>query len=107
MSLNIYLIENEEVVFEINITHNLSRMAENSELYYAMWRPEEIDVSTAKEVKPILVKGFEKLLNKSEEEVRAYEPANGWGTYEVLCNVALSYIQACTFYPNAIIEVSR
>lgn len=107
MSLDVTLSINEEIVFDKNITHNLSVMAQKSDLYKPLWTPIDLGCVFAKDVKPFLIDGLSKLLSKTEEENRKYEPSNGWGTYENLVQFVVEYINHCSFYPDSIIEVCK
>jgi len=93
-------------VFDLNITHNLTEMADKANLYKAMWRPEELGCKYAKDVIGILEKGLNKL-RKYPEEFRKYNPDNGWGSYEGLVECVEAYLKACKQYPDAEIEVDR
>jgi len=53
-------------VFDYNITHNLTDMAEAAGIYRALWRPEEIDINTASQLIPILADGLNKLLSSPD-----------------------------------------
>jgi hypothetical protein len=105
MSLDIYLIR-EETVFDFKITHNLNKMADACGLYEVLWRPEEIGVLTAGEALPILKKGLTELL-ENPEKYKAFNPENGWGTYDGLVKCINSYILACEKDPDLTIKVSR
>lgn len=108
MSLDITLIENGEVVYEANITHNLNKMAStvNEFFYKAIWRPEELDFKYAGDVVYELRKGVS-VLACAPSHLKKLNPENGWGTYEDLLLFVVHYIEACEQYPNATIEVSR
>lgn len=105
MSLDIYLYELKEVtVFDINITHNLTRMANEAGLYRALWAPEEIDATKAKDIVPFLEAGL-KRLKEDPVHFRGFNPENGWGNYEGLVEVVEAYLEACKNNPDARIEV--
>ncbi len=107
MSLDVYLMKMERVsIFERNITHNLGKMAGEAGIYEALWRPEEIGITKAEELIPLLEAGLEKLL-ADPDRFTALNPENGWGTYEGLCKFVESYLSACKKSPDAEIEVSR
>lgn len=107
MSLDIYVTEIvENIVFDKNITHNLTKMADAAGLYYVLWRPEEINVKTCNDALPILQIGLATLKIKREEMIKL-EPSNGWGTYAGLVDAVESYIEACKQNPNGKISVSR
>lgn len=93
-------------VFDYNITHNLGSMADKAGLYYAMWRPDEKGWKVAKD----LIKPLEAGVKKLKADPAGYKemnPDNGWGSYDGLLHFAEAYLQACTDYPEAEIEVSR
>ena len=120
--------ENEfetEIVFDYNITHNLTEMANACGLYEALWRPhllksnwietedynkeyqfEEDNPSIASEIIPKLKVGIAEL-KSNPEKYKKFNPENGWGSYEGLLSFAEKYLQACEEYPNSIIGVSR
>ena len=51
------LTEEDETVYDANITHNLGKMAGEAGIYEALWRPEEIDKTKASEIVELLEKG--------------------------------------------------
>lgn len=111
MSLDIYLhIESStgaiKEVFESNITHNLGQMARKAGIYEAMWRPEDIGAVYARDIIPLMEKGVADLATHPAD-YEPLEPANGWGTYEGLLDVAMGYLRACKEWPEAKIYVSR
>jgi hypothetical protein len=111
MSLDVYLITkdidgNDHEVYSANITHNLNKMAEAAGIYKELWRPEEINISTAKELIEPLRIGLGRL--KSEPDLYSrYNSPNGWGLYEHFVPFVEKYLEACKKYPSATIEVSR
>ncbi|SHH96860.1 hypothetical protein SAMN05421866_0087 [Chryseobacterium oranimense] len=106
MSLDVSLYENNDCVYDSNITHNLTKMAHESGLYYALWRPEEINAFTAADLILILKNGIENL-KSDPEKFRQYNASNGWGKYENLLSFTEQYLVACRNNPNAKIEISR
>ena len=105
MSLDVYLMKMERVsVFDRNITHNLNDMAEEAGIYQALWRPEEIGVTKAEQLIPLLEDGLEKLL-ADPGRFKAFNPSNGWGTYDGLCQFVRAYLAACKENPDAEVEV--
>jgi len=99
------LEEKEEYVYDVNITHNLGEMADKAGIYYALWRPCEIDKHFANEIIELLEKGLHELKSKPKYFEQFNSP-NGWGMYEHFIPFVESYLNACKEYPNAIIEVS-
>tara|TARA_R110000782_G_scaffold9054_2_gene29305 strand:- start:489 stop:809 length:321 start_codon:yes stop_codon:yes gene_type:complete len=106
MGLSIYLNEDQDSVYESNITHNLTDMAKASNLYFALWRPEEINCTLAKDIIILLEYGLEQL-ESNPEYFKTFNSVNGWGIYKRFVPFVSDYIQACKKYPDAIIEVSR
>ena len=100
------LVGDDDCVFDYNITHNLNSMAEEVGIYQALWRPDEIGVTKAKQLIPLLRDGLEKL-KADPERCKKFNPENGWGNYEGLLDVVQKYLKACEEYPEAEIEVSR
>jgi hypothetical protein len=100
------LIEKEESVFEANITHNLGSMAEEAGIYKACWRPEEINAKTAKDITPILEKGYKEML-KDPERFKKFDSDNGWGLYIHFLPWVKEYLEACKENPEAEISAWR
>lgn len=131
MSLDVTIIDNfcdhcghGNEVFDINITHNLNKMATAAGIYEAMWRPhllytdkiivddneenelEESITVIAGDLIPHLQKGIDSL-ELRPSEYKKLNPENGWGSYETLLRVSKELLTACTNYPNAKVEVDR
>ena len=107
MSLDVYFEDDYGDKFhDMNITHNLNRMAEAANLYYPLWRPEEIGIVKAKDNLQNLVSGLSLLLSEPDK-FKEFSPYNGWGTYEGLCEFVLEYILTIHKYPDAIIKACR
>jgi hypothetical protein len=108
MSLDVWLTYNEEEegVFDYNITHNLGRMASEAGIYQHLWRPEELGITKASQLIEPLRTGLAVLL-ADPEKFKAFNPENGWGNYDGLVNFVLAYLRACQKYPDATIGVSR
>jgi hypothetical protein len=100
------LIEEDETVYDANITHNLGKMAGESGIYEALWRPEEIGKTKASEIVELLEKGLADLKARSGH-FEKFNSLNGWGMYEHFVLFVQKYLEACKEYPDAIIEVSR
>lgn len=93
-------------VFDANITHNLTDMAEVAGIYKHIWRPEEVGITFAKELIDPLREGLHKL--KSNPDLyKQYNPFNGWGNYEGFVNFVQDYLDACYKYPDSKIKVCR
>lgn len=111
MSLDVYLNDptatyGTSELYWANITHNLGKMADKAGIYYALWRPEEINATTAEDIIPLLEKGLAKL-KENPDKYKKYDSPNGWGLYEHFVPFVEKYLSACKEYPKAIIEVSR
>jgi len=107
MSLDVSLSAMRETqVFDANITHNLGEMASHAGIYTALWRPEEIGITTAKELAPILEKGLIDL-KADPERFKKFNPANGWGDYDGLVRFVEKYLAACKENHDAVISVDR
>lgn len=99
-------IEETNEVYSANITHNLNTMAEKAGIYLHLWRPDEINITKAKELIEPLRQGLHQL--KLEPDVyKELNPDNGWGTYEQLVRFVENYLNACYQYPDANVNVSR
>lgn len=112
-----------EYVYETNITHNLTTMADKAGLYEALWRPhrlsinydvpegehelewafEEANVTKAEDIIEIVKEGLNKL-KANPSFYKKFNAQNGWGTYEQFVPWLEEYLEN---YPEAVIEVSR
>ena len=107
MSLDVYLSAMRRVdIYENNITHNLSKMAEEAGLYMYLWRPEEIGITKAKQLIEPLKNGLA-LLRSDPERFKKFNPSNNWGCYDGLVDFVSYYLKACEENPNAKVSVSR
>jgi hypothetical protein len=93
-------------VYHRNITHNLGGMAEAAGIYQVLWRPEENGIETADQLIKPLEDGLA-LLKSDPDRFRAYNPANGWGSYDGLVDFVEDYLTACKTYPTAKVSASR
>ncbi len=98
--------DDDTTVFQANITHNLNSMAEAAGIYQACWRPEEIGVTVAAQLVPLLRVGLEKL-RADPLKFLVFNAANGWGTYEQFVPWVERYLRACEENPDATVSVSR
>lgn len=107
MSLDVWLTsDNDNEVFECNITHNLNIMAEEVGIYKYLWRPDELGISKANDLIKPLDDGLI-LLESDPERFKVFNPENGWGDYDGFVNFVREYHAACVKYPNAEINISR
>lgn len=106
MSLAVYLQDSEGVVYSANITHNLGEMAEAAGIYMALWRPEEIGITTAQQLIEPLTAGLQKMV-ADPKHYKQYNASNGWGLYQDFVPWVIAYLEACKEWPDATVEVSR
>jgi len=93
-------------VYESNITHNLSTMANKAGIYKALWRPEEIYAKYAKDIISIVEKGLDDL-KRRPEYFKQFSSPNGWGMYKNFVPFVAEYLEACKEYPAAEIYINR
>jgi hypothetical protein len=93
-------------LFDANVTHNLSAMAEAAGIYKALWRPEELGITKAGQLVEPLKSGLA-WLKANEAEARTHDSPNGWGLYVHFVPWVERYLAACEKYPDATIGVSR
>jgi hypothetical protein len=84
-------------VCDLNITHNLTTMAEKAGLYEIMWHP---TTSDAKDFIVPLATGLKELL-ELPDYYRSFNPENGWGNYEQLRDTVAELLKVCITYPEA------
>jgi hypothetical protein len=113
MSLDVDLMVTQPVsVYSGNITHNLTAMASavvlsnGMTLYDILWRPDEHELKYAKDISDLLDEGWTILLS-DPKRFKAFNPENGWGSYEGLCDFVYNYRNACWDNPDAELRVSR
>jgi len=107
MSLDVYLTdETGEEVYSANITHNLNKMADAAGIYECLWRPDEHGITTAGQIIEPLSAGLAKLVT-DKAKYEAFNPENGWGSWEGFVPWCASYLQACRDNPDALVRVSR
>jgi hypothetical protein len=107
MSLDVYLTAVRPCsVYDANITHNLNTMADAAGLYEFLWHPEKVGIVYAKDLIDPLKQGLERLVSEPEK-YRAFNPENGWGSYDGLVKFVRRYLDACCENPDAEVRVSR
>jgi len=113
MSLDVDLMVTQPVsVYSGNITHNLGKMSSHTQLnngmtlYDVLWRPDENGFKYAKDIAELLDLGWNILLAEPEF-FKTFDPENGWGSYDGLCNFVYRYRNACWDNPDAELRVSR
>ena len=114
MSLDIDLrVKQPTSVYSQNITHNLGKMAgevklsNGMTLYDVLWQPDEQEnLLIASDISDLLNEGWNILLS-DPEKFKKFNPENGSGSYEGLCDFVYKYRNACRDYPNADFYVSK
>lgn len=108
MSLDVYLECEccETELFSGNITHNLWAMADAAGVYEACWRPEEIGITRAHQLTPLLRPAIARL-RTYPELFQQFDSPNGWGLYVNFVPWLEEYADACERYPNAKVRASR
>lgn len=107
MSLDFYLTTIQPtVVFDANITHNLTGMADAAGIYWCLWRPEEIGITKAHQMIPLLTEGLRKLV-EDPETFQQYDSSNGWGTYQHFVPFVKQVLAGCIEHPDADVETCR
>lgn len=98
--------DGHERLYSANITHNLGEMAAAAGIYSACWRPEEIGITKASQLIPLLESGLAEL-KAQPEHFKKYNSPNGWGCYESFVPWVENYLNACKEYPEAEVSVWR
>lgn len=101
--------ENEyetDEVFHENCTYNLNKMAMQIDLYKCLWRPDELNITIAKDLIDLLREGLHKL-KLEPDKYKEFNPPNGWGDYDGLVNFVENYLNACYKYPDAEVHILR
>ncbi len=107
MSLDITLIEVKPCeVYSANITHNLGKMAEALGIYQHLWRPEELNITSAGQLIRPLEAAIENLIMNKERYSR-YDAPNGWGTVDQFIPFLEKLLEKCKEHPDATIEIDR
>ena len=105
-SSNVHENEEEELLYNANITHNLAGMADKAGIYKALWEPEEIGAKYAKDIIEIVDKGLADLKARPEY-FEQFNSSNGWGVYEHFISFVSDYLDALKDNSDAEIYISR
>ena len=108
MSLCVSLVKGKKnkVVYDSNITTNLSLMAIKAGIYDSIWNP-NLNKNVKKQE---LAKKLQTCLDKlagNPEYFKEFNSSNGWGVYEDFVSFVEKYLEACLKYPKAKIEISK
>jgi hypothetical protein len=98
--------EDSEEVYSANITSNLYKMAKEAGIGEALWSPDEVGYTHAAQLIEPLSAGLE-LLRSDPARFTAFNPSNGWGSYDGLVRFIAGYLEACCNNPTAEVSVSR
>lgn len=111
-----------DALYETNITHNLTKMAEEAGIYEALWRPHllfynkereitEDDIEATLEIKARDITSDISLglsiLKGNPKRFEKFNANNGWGTYEHFVPFVENYLAALIEFPKAIVETWR
>ena len=96
----------DALLYSVNITHNLNKMAQQVGLYEVLWRPEEIDITFASQMILPLEKGI-KELEAYPEKYKTLNPPDGLGSYDDFVAFCKSVLLRCRKYPDAVIEAGK
>ena len=107
MSLDITLTEVKPCeVYSTNITHNLGKLAEALGIYQHLWRPEELNITHARQLILPLEAAIENL-TFDKARYKTYDNPKNWGTVEDFIGFLEKLLEACKQHPNATISVWR
>lgn len=108
----------EQTVFDVNITHNVNKIVDiclteasatvaRVDDSYSDWSWGRLHGWHAGDVVEILARAEEIMGDSArEEEFKALEPSNKWGSLTVTRQVLSELLAACRQYPNATIRAS-
>jgi len=110
MSLDVYLTNpscskcgHSPDGYNDNITHNLTGMAGAAGIYEALWHPDRLDITSAKQLIPLLEEGL-RWLRKFPTEAASYDAENGWGSSLDFIPFVERYVRACRENPEATVS---
>jgi len=97
--------EENEDVFDCNITHNLCKMAKEAGIYTKLWHPEEEGITKAQEwINPLIMALAD--MRDRPDHFKKFDAPNGWGTYDDFVPWLQELLDACQAHPDAFIYVS-
>ena len=111
MSLDLYMVikscehcGQSQTTDSLNMTYNLWPMW--AEIFPGAEQMCDIDDMSGDEAEPYLKIALRRL-NKNSEKFKAFNPANGWGTYEDFVKYIENLIKLCKEYPDGIWKSDR
>lgn len=105
MSLDITLYIGDKRVFEANFTHNVSRMADQADLYDPIWHADQNCVYASDLIDPLIMGIAD--MKQWPEHYRQFDAPNKWGTYDQFLPWLERLLEACTDYPDAKIFIDK
>jgi len=93
-------------VCDLNITHNLGKLASAIGIYPFLWRAPEFGIERAEQ----LIKPLEYTLDymrKNRDRLLEHEPENVWGTFDGFLWFCEELLRVAKEYPHAIIWSCR
>jgi hypothetical protein len=93
-------------VFEGGLSSGLIEMAKAAWLYNAIWEPDEIGITKAKQLIEPLKTGLDELLARPKK-YRLFNAKHEWVTYDHFVTFVRAYLAACEEYPDADVIASR
>ena len=117
MSLDIRLYESERIicdcgkvheikrnrVFESNTTGNLHKMAKELRIYEYLWTPEKLKITKAVELIEPLTNALA-VLKANGEHYKKFDAPNGFGVYSDFVFFIDDLLNACTKFPDTLVE---
>lgn len=103
---NTHTYETRTALYWANITHNLGRMAHEAGVYDVMWRPDEHNITHARQLIEPLRAGLARL-KADPAHFEQFNASNGWGLYAHFVPFVEQYLAACEQHPDATVYVSR
>lgn len=101
----------EQSAFSCNVTHNLIDMAKAAGYYEKIWRADENEDGSFKELlaEDFLpdVKDCLATLLADRIRYKTFDPSNGWGSYEGFCKWLQRLAVACIEHPKLQVRCSR
>jgi hypothetical protein len=82
------------------------KLSNGKTLYDILWRPDEHEMKFARDIAELLDEGWN-ILMSDPKHFKDFNPENGWGSYEGLCDFVYKYRNACWDNPDAELSISR
>ena len=91
--------EDVEVV-DLNITHNLGKMAKAAGVYDCLWRSGENDFEVAEQIIPILQSAI-KDMEERPDYYKKFNHPSGWGDYDDFVPWLKDLLKSCENHPKS------